>query len=174
MLFAFVGCGKRTDWSGQGCGPFDRRDCQSDRPAEVDGLARALAQQAAERALFAASRRRSLSIAQAAWSADRKRSSLTDLRCRPARRRVDPGANFRLAQGRKRTSPAGRGLRDDLRLHLQGSATGRAVMALPHAPSQTPPPAPIETFARYHQGSRLHPRTAQACRGQNRGRPLGG
>ena len=38
---------------------------------------------------------------------------------------------------------------------------GRAVMALPHAPSQTPPPAPIETFARYHQGSRLHPRTAQ-------------
>ena len=50
----------------QGCGPFDWRDCQSDRPAEVDGLARALAQQAAERALFAASRRRSLSIAQAA------------------------------------------------------------------------------------------------------------
>src|SRR6185436_4437986 len=44
----------RTDWSGQGCGPFDRRDCQSDRPAEVNGLARALAQQAAERALFAA------------------------------------------------------------------------------------------------------------------------
>ena len=35
-------------------------------------------------------------------------------------------------------------------------------------------PRPIETFARYHQGSRLHPRTAQACRGQNRGRPLGG
>src|SRR4249920_3138062 len=65
-LFAFVGCGKRTDWSGQGCGPFDRRDCQSDRPAEVDGLARTLAQQAAERALLAAPRRRSLSIAQAA------------------------------------------------------------------------------------------------------------
>ena len=59
-------------------------------------------------------------------------------------------------------------------LTTQGGATGRAVMALPHAPSQTPPPAPIETFARYHQGSRLHPRTAQACRGQNRGRPLGG
>ena len=39
--------------------------------------------------------------------------------------------------------------------------TGRAVMALSHAPSQTPPPAPIETFARYHQGSRLHPRPAQ-------------
>jgi Ni,Fe-hydrogenase III component G len=50
----------------QGCGPFDRRDCQSDRPAEVDGLARTLAQQAAERALLAAPRRRSLSIAQAA------------------------------------------------------------------------------------------------------------
>src|SRR6476659_648566 len=66
MLFAFVGCGKRTDWSGQGCGPFDRRDCQSDRPAEVDGLARALPQQAAERTLLAASRSRSLSIAQAA------------------------------------------------------------------------------------------------------------
>ena len=29
-------------------------------------------------------------------------------------------------------------------------------------------------FARYHQGSRLHARTAQDCRRQNRGRPLGG
>ena len=85
-----------------------------------------------------------------------------------------PRANFRLAQGRKRTCPAGRGLQDDLRFHLQGRPTGRSVMALSHAPAQTPPPAPIETFARYHQGSRLHPRTAQACRGQNRGRPLGG
>ena len=47
-------------------GLFDRRDCQSDRPAEVDGLARALPQQAAERTLLAASRSRSLSIAQAA------------------------------------------------------------------------------------------------------------
>ena len=28
--------------------------------------------------------------------------------------------------------------------------------------------------SKIHQGSRLHPRTAQACRGQNRGRPLGG
>ena len=39
-------------------------------------------------------------------------------RCRPARGRVDPGANFQLAQGRKRTSPAGRGLRDD---HLEST-----------------------------------------------------
>ena len=31
-------------------------------------------------------------------------------------------------------------------------------MALFHSPSQTPPPAPIETFARYDQRSRLHPR----------------
>ncbi len=31
-------------------------------------------------------------------------------------------------------------------------------------PSQTPPLAPIETFARYHQGSRLHSRTAQEGR----------
>jgi hypothetical protein len=46
--------------------PFDRGDRPSDRPSEVDGLARALPQQAAERALLAASRRRSLSIAQAA------------------------------------------------------------------------------------------------------------
>ncbi len=43
-------------------------------------------------------------------------------------------------------------------------------MALSHAPAQTPPPAPIETFARYHQGSRLHPPTAQEGRRQNRGR----
>ena len=52
-------------------------------------------------------------------------------------------ANFRLAQGRKRTSSACRGLRDDLRVHLQDTPTGRAVMALSHAPSQTPPPAPV-------------------------------
>ena len=39
---------------------------------------------------------------------------------------------------------------------------------------QTPPATPIETFARYHQESRLHPRTAQDRRRQNRGRPLGG
>jgi hypothetical protein len=37
-----------------------------DRPSEIDGLARTLPQQAAEWALLAASRRRSLSIAQAA------------------------------------------------------------------------------------------------------------
>jgi hypothetical protein len=33
--------------------PFDRGDRPSDRPSEVDGLARALPQQAAERALLA-------------------------------------------------------------------------------------------------------------------------
>src|ERR1700735_221359 len=71
-------------------------------------------------------------------------------------------------------SSAGRVLRDDLRLHLSGSPKGRAVVALSHASSQTPPATPIETFARYHKGSRLHPRTAQNCRRQNRGRPLGG
>ena len=69
---------------------------------------------------------------------------------------MDPGANFRLAEGRKRTSSAGRELRDDLRLHLSGSPKGQAVVALSHASSQTPPATPIETFARYHQGSRLH------------------
>jgi hypothetical protein len=41
-----------------------------------------------------------------------------------------PRANCNLAEGRKRTWSAGRGLRDDLRLHLPGSPTGRAVMAL--------------------------------------------
>ena len=34
---------------------------------------------------------------------------------------------------------------------------GRAAVALSHATSQTPPPAPIEAFARYDKGSRLHP-----------------
>ena len=53
-------------------------------------------------------------------------------------------------------------------------AKGRAVVALSHASSQTPPATPIESFARYHQGSCFHPRTAQDCRRQNRGRPLGG
>src|ERR1700731_3965070 len=85
-----------------------------------------------------------------------------------------PEQIFRLAEGRKRTSSVGRELRDDLRLHLSGSPKGRAVVALSHASSQTPPATPIETFARYHQESRLHPRTAQDCRRQNRGRPLGG
>jgi 2-hydroxychromene-2-carboxylate isomerase len=40
--------------------------CGANRPSEIDGFARTLPQQAAERALLAASRRRSLSIAQAA------------------------------------------------------------------------------------------------------------
>ena len=40
-------------------------------------------------------------------------------------------------QGRKRTSSAGRELRDDLRLHLSGSPKGRAVVALSHASSQS-------------------------------------
>src|SRR6476620_7945779 len=53
-------------------------------------------------------------------------------------------------KGRKRTSSACRGLRDDLCVHLQDSPKGRAVMALSHAPSQTPPSASVETFARYH------------------------
>jgi hypothetical protein len=81
-----------------------------------------------------------LHFTKAGAGADRKRSSVTDLRCRPARGRVDPRANFRLAQGRKRTWSAGRGLRNDLCLHLQGRPMGRAVMALSHAPAQTPPP----------------------------------
>ena len=118
--------------------------------------------------------------AAGAYQLRRRREALieqdrpTNLRCRPPRGGVDPGANFRLAEGRKRTSSAGRELRDDLRLHLSGSPKGRAVVALSHASSQTPPATPVETFARYHQGSRLHPRTAQDCRRQNRGRPLGG
>src|SRR4029077_7079998 len=99
------------------------------------------------------------------------RSRPTNLRCRPPCRGVDPGANFRLAEGRKRTSSAGRELEDDSRLHVSGSPKGRTVVGLSPPSSQTPPATPIETFARYHQGSRLHPRTAQACRGQNRGRP---
>ena len=70
-------------------------------------------------------------------------------------------------------SSAGRELRDDLRLHLSGSPKGRAVVVLSHASSQTPPATPIETFARYHQELRLHPR-AEDRRRQNRGRPLGG
>ena len=60
-----------------------------------------------------------------------------------------------LFRSRKRTSSAGRELRDDLCLHLSGSPKGRAVVALSHASSQTPPATPIETFARYHQESRL-------------------
>ena len=88
--------------------------------------------------------------AAGAYQLRRRRGALIekDEPCEPSLStgRVDPRANFRLAEGRKRTSSACRGLREDLRLHLQDSPTGRAVMALSHAPSQTPPPAPIETF----------------------------
>ena len=53
----------------------------------------------------------------------------TNLRCRPPRGGVDPGANFWLAEGRKRTSSAGRELRDDLRLSgLDGESLDRAIM----------------------------------------------
>ena len=88
---------------------------------------------------------------------DRERPSLAELRSRPPRRRVDARANRGLAESRKRTPSAGRGLRDDLRLHLPRRPKGRAAVALSHATSQTPPPAPIEAFARYDKGSRLHP-----------------
>ena len=49
-----------------GTSAFDQRDRPSGRPSEVDSLARTLPQQFAEWALLAASRRRHLSIAQAA------------------------------------------------------------------------------------------------------------
>ena len=61
-------------------------------------------------------------------------------------RRVDARANRGLAERRERTPSAGRGLRDDLRLHLPRRPKGRAAVALSHATSQTPPPAPIEAF----------------------------
>ena len=66
MLFAFVGSGKRTDRLAKALGHSIGGDRPIDWPSEIDGFARALPQQAAERALLAASRRRSLSIAQAA------------------------------------------------------------------------------------------------------------
>jgi IS30 family transposase len=103
-----------------------------------------------------------------------ERSSLANLLCRPAGGRVDPRANFRLAQGRKRTSSACRGLRDDLRVHLQGRPTGRAVTALSHAPAQTPPPAPVETFARYNKDRvSIHERPKKVD-ARTEGGPLGG
>jgi hypothetical protein len=45
-----AGARKRTDWFGRSFRPYDRRDRPSDRPSEVDGLARTLPRQAAERA----------------------------------------------------------------------------------------------------------------------------
>src|SRR5437660_1454923 len=41
---------------------------------------------------------------------------------------------------------------------------GRGPLALSDAPPQTPSSAPIKAFARYHQGSRFHPPTAQEHR----------
>jgi IS30 family transposase len=73
-----------------------------------------------------------------AAEADRKRSSLTDLRCRPARGRWAPEQISGWLKG---------GNEPDLR--AVGCETIYAFI-YPHAPAQTPPPAPIETFARYH------------------------
>ena len=59
-------CAPTTVRFEHGTSAFDQRDRPSDRPSEVDGLVRSLPQQFAEWALLAASRRRRLSIAQAA------------------------------------------------------------------------------------------------------------
>ena len=60
----------------------------------------------------------------------RERPSLAELRSRPPRRRMDARANRGLAESRKRMPSAGRGLRDDLRLHLPRRPKGRAAVAL--------------------------------------------
>src|SRR5437660_591937 len=49
-------------------------------------------------------------------------------------------------------------------LHLSRRPQGRGPLALSDAPPQTPSSAPIKAFARYHQGSRFHPPTAQEHR----------
>src|SRR5205807_8719741 len=66
--------------------------------------------------------------------------------------------------GWQRAWPAGLGVRGHLRLHLSRRPQGRGPLALSDAPPQTPSSAPIKAFARYHQGSRFHPPTAQEHR----------
>jgi hypothetical protein len=143
-----------------------RRDCASDRPSEIDAKL--------------PSGRYSPLHAAGAYQLRRRREALIE-RDRTLRTFVVD----RLAEGWTPKQISGwlkggneRRLRavgcDDLCFHLSGSPKGRAVVALSHPSSQTPPATPIETFTRYHQGSHLHPRTAQDCRRQNRGRPLGG
>src|SRR5947209_575832 len=77
---------------------------------------------------------------------------------------MGPRTDRRMAQGRQRAWPAGLGVRGHLRLHLSRRPQGRGPLALSDAPPQTPSSAPIKAFARYHQGSRFHPPTAQEHR----------
>ena len=69
----------------------------------------------------------------------------------------------------ERTSSAGRELRDDLCLHLSAAQRAEQLWRYLTRRHKRRRPRRSETFARYHQGSCLHPRTAQDCRRQNRG-----
>src|ERR1700731_167623 len=156
-LFTSVGRGKRPNRGHEGGRPLDLRDRQGASTSEIHRVAGTAAQRPLEQALFAASRRRSLSTAQAAKSHNRKRSEIEDFRLRSSCGRMDARANRGLVESGKRTPSAGSGLRDDLRLYLSPLPKGRTTLALSHAPSQTPASAPIEALARYDQRSGLHP-----------------
>ena len=104
-------------------------------------LAPALAQQAAERALFATPPEPincAGGVKRGSKEIEPYGPSLST-----GSQKGGPRSKFQAGSRAETDLACGPWVADDLRLHLQGSATGRAVMALPHAPSQTPPPAPI-------------------------------
>jgi hypothetical protein len=105
-----------------------------------------------------------LHFTKAGAGADRKRSSVTDLRCRPARGRVDPRANFRLAQRTETNLVCGPWVAKRSMPSSTGQANRPSSYGVISRAGTNAAATPIETFARYNQGSRLHPRTAQEGR----------
>src|ERR1700757_170518 len=156
-LFLSVGRGKRPNRDHKGGRPLHLRHRPGASTGQIHHIAGTAAQRLAERTLFAASRRRSLSTAQAAGSHTRERSDAEDFCLRSSCGRMDARANLGLVESGKRMPSTDGWLRDDLRLHLPRLPKGRTTLALSHAPSPTPASAPIEALTRYDQRSGLHP-----------------
>ena len=93
-----------------------------------------------------------------------------DLRCRPARGRVDPRANCRLAEARKRTWSACRRFETIDGCIYRTAQQAEQLWRYLTRRHKRRRPAPIETFTAYDE-DRSPCMNGQECRRQNRGRP---
>ena len=140
-----------TDWSGQAV-PFDRRDCQSDRPPGASArLSRNKLPSGRYSPLHAAG---PINCAGGVKRGRRDRALRTFVVDRLAEGWTR--SNFRLAQA-ERTSPAAwvarRSTPSSTGQRNRPSSYGVTSRAITNAAARAD-----RTFARYHQGSRLHPR----------------